>query len=194
MAEWVSPTASAGPQVVLHVGCGPRQFDTLHARFRGPAWREVRLDIDQRVQPDVVASITDMPMVGSASVDAVWSSHNLEHLHAFEVPQALAEFLRVLKPGGCALIAVPDLQRAAELVAAEQAEAAAYVSPAGPITPLDMIFGHRVQTQSNPFMAHRTGFTARTLIQALAQAGFRRVQLERHEFELLAEASKGTPP
>ena len=36
--------------------------------------------------------MTDMSMVDSAAVDAVWSSHNLEHLYAHEVPVALGEF------------------------------------------------------------------------------------------------------
>jgi len=32
-----------------------------------------------------------MPMVASRSYDAIWSSHNLGHLYAHEVPLALAE-------------------------------------------------------------------------------------------------------
>jgi hypothetical protein len=63
-------------RVVLHVGCG--ECEELHPTFRAPGWREVRLDIDPEVQPDIVASIVSMPMVPSGSVDAVYSSHNLE--------------------------------------------------------------------------------------------------------------------
>src|SRR4051812_41585625 len=103
---------------VLHVGCGIRTEMKLHNAFRNDAWREIRLDIDSEVEPDIVASMTDMSAVGDGSVDAIYSSHNLEHLYPPEVPIALQEFSRVLSPLGVAVIAVPDLQSVAELIAA----------------------------------------------------------------------------
>ena len=178
-------------RTVLHVGCGmadPRKLPT--AFFAPDAWREVRLDIDPGVAPDIVASITDMATVDSGSVDAVWSAHNLEHLFAHEVPLALAEFRRVLRLGGFALVTMPDLQRAAELVAQDRLDEPAYLSPAGPIAPLDMLFGHGAAIAAgNHFMAHRTGFTARTLEGALRRAGFGMVRVVRDEsFALWATA------
>jgi predicted SAM-dependent methyltransferase len=168
-----TPAADAPERLVLHVGCGAANPAKLHATFRAPGWREVRYDIDPAVRPDIVGSITDMAAIATASVDAVWSSHNVEHLYAHEVPVALAEFHRVLKPGGFALITLPDLQKVAELVAADGLEDVAYVSPAGPIHPLDMLYGWRRSiAEGNLFMAHHTGFTARTLDQALRRAGF----------------------
>ncbi len=108
-------------RTVLHVGCGVPDPRKLPPEYFVPgAWQEIRLDIDPGVAPDILASITDMHAVGSASVDAVWSAHNVEHLYAHEVPVALAEFRRVLSPGGFALITLPDLQRVAELVAQDR--------------------------------------------------------------------------
>ena len=178
-------------RTVLHVGCGmadPRKLPT--AFFEPGAWREVRLDIDPGVAPDIVATITDMGVVESGGVDAVWSAHNLEHLFAHEVPLALAEFRRVLRPEGFALITVPDLQQAAELVAQDRLAEAAYISPAGPIAPLDMLYGHGAAIAAgNHFMGHRTGFTARTLEIALRQAGFGLVRVIRdNAFALWATA------
>ena len=149
--------------------------------------------VDPGVAPDIVASITDMAAVASGSVDAVWSSHNLEHLHAHEVPVALREFHRVLAPAGFALVTMPDLQRVAELVAADRLAEPAYLSPAGPIAPLDMLFGHGTAiARGNGFMAHRTGFTARTLEAALLAAGFPIVRVVRDAaFALWGAAYKG---
>jgi len=49
-------------------------------------------DIDQSVNPDIVGTMTDMSQVQGASVDALFSSHNIEHLYPHEVPVALADF------------------------------------------------------------------------------------------------------
>ncbi len=176
---------------VLHVGCGPENAAGLHAVFQGPEWHETRLDIDPAVKPEIIGSLTDMSMVPSGYVDAVWSSHNVEHLYSHQVPVALREFHRVLKPGGFALVTLPDLQAAAEMVAADQLDDMAYLSPAGPIAPIDMIYSYRrFLLDENEFMCHRTGFTARTLYRALRSAGFNAVQVERANHCLWATAWK----
>jgi SAM-dependent methyltransferase len=177
-----SPAALADDarKVVLHVGCGPRNPETLYVRFRGPEWREVRLDIDPAVEPDIVGSMVDMGNVASASVDAVWSSHNIEHVYGHEVPAVLAEFKRVLRPGGELLLTTPDLQYAAERIAAGLLEDPAYRSPSGMISPHDMLYGHgSAIAKGNEYMAHRTGFTARTLSAKLQAAGFEEVRVKR---------------
>lgn len=158
---------------VLHVGCGTYSPAKLHTAFHGEDWREVRLDIDPTVKPDIVASITDMHGVPSGEYDAVFSSHNLEHLYAHEVPLALREFRRVLKPEGITLVTMPDLQEIGRLLANGGLGDTAYVSGAGPIAPLDMLYGLRTaMAAGNLFMAHRTGFTGKTLIAAFQEAGF----------------------
>jgi SAM-dependent methyltransferase len=188
-----SPNEGAAPtKTVLNVGCGYPLRQKLHRHFHGPEWREIRLDLDPAVQPDIVCSITDISPVVADSVDAVWSSHNLEHLQRHEVPVALAEFLRVLKPGGLLLLTLPDLQQVARFVVEDRLEDSAYMSQSGPITPLDMIFGHTASlARGNQFMAHRTGFTARSLYKLLTEAGFVEVAL-RHgaSFDLWATGCK----
>lgn len=179
---------------VLHVGCGAYHPQKLPCSdFPETEWNEVRLDIDPVVQPDVVASITAMPMIPDESCDAIFSSHNIEHLFAYEVPTALDEFLRVLKPGGFALILVPDIQTVAEWVARDRLDETAYISPAGPITPLDMMYGlGTALAHGNHFMAHRSAFTASFLRRRLMNGGFVEVDVLRipERFELRAVARK----
>lgn len=163
---------------LLHVGCGMSPRERLPRVFQQDSWQEVRYDIDPAVRPHIVGSITDMSAVPDASMDAVWSSHNLEHLNSFDVPRALSEFRRVLKPTGFALISLPDMLAIARHVANDLLDTPLYHSPAGPIRALDVIFGHQAAIEAgNHFMAHRTAFTATTLGNALADAGFDEVRV-----------------
>jgi len=182
-------------KTLLHVGCGPKRKDRTTAGFNTPDWREIRLDIDPSVSPDVTGTMTDMSEVASYSVDAIFSSHNIEHLYPHEVPLALAEFLRVLSDDGFTVITCPDLQSVCALVAQDKLTDAAYTSPAGPIAPLDILYGHRpAMNRGNLYMAHRCGFTRKVLQGTLQAAGFKSVAtLARGRapfFDLFALASK----
>jgi SAM-dependent methyltransferase len=169
-----------GERVVLHVGCGSIEDQALHERYCGPEWHELRLDVDPGVEPDVVASITDMSPVPDASVDAVFSHHNIEHIFAHEVPLAMSEFFRVLRPGGEVLLATPDLQAVARTIASGRLEDTLYRAPAGNITPLDVVYGYRSDIQTGrEYMAHRTGFTRGTLARKLGAAGFADIEVTR---------------
>ena len=178
----------------LHVGCGMKRKDRTTSGFNLPEWAECRLDIDATVKPDIVGTMTDMSRVSDASMNALFSSHNIEHLYPHEVQTALSEFHRVLASDGFAVITCPDLQSVCELVAQDKLMEPAYQSPAGPISPIDMLYGFRKSVAAgNHFMAHRTGFTQRSLINALRQAGFATVVSRRQptpQFALWAIASK----
>lgn len=114
-------------------------------------------------------------------IDAVFSSHNIEHLHPHEVAPALLEMRRVLKPIGFLLITLPDLQEVARHVAEGRLEDCLYMSPMGPISPLDILYGHRPSLAAgNLFMTHRTGFTGGTLAAALIGAGFAAAVVQRN--------------
>ena len=157
----------------LHVGCGPKRKDQTTRAFNVPEWIEQRLDIDASVAPDIIGTMTDMSAVTEAIFDAVFSSHNIEHLYPHEVPVALAEFKRVLKPDGLVVITCPDLQSVCALVAEDKLTEPAYTSPAGPIAPLDILYGHRPpMARGNLYMSHRCGFTQKVMTATLQAAGF----------------------
>ena len=75
----------------LHVGCGPNYKDKIKG-FNNEMWKEIRFDIDETVNPDIIGTLTDMNSVETGSMDAVYSSHNIEHIYPHEVPIALKEF------------------------------------------------------------------------------------------------------
>lgn len=174
--------ASSGSarKTVLNVGSGPRGH-VIHPSFTGDTWQEVRLDLDPAAAPDVVGSVVDMRAIFEDGVfDAIWSSHNIEHLFDHEVTQALGEFHRVLKPDGYVVVTCPDLQTVAELLLDRGLDGKAYDAPVGPITVHDILFGHGASiTKGNTFMAHRTGFTQERLGRKAIEAGFRDVRVGR---------------
>lgn len=153
---------------VLHVGAGA---ETMPPWLGLEDYAEVRLDIVGDHNPDIVASMLDMGDIGQ--FHGVYTSHCLEHVYPHEVPVALAEFLRVLIPGGMAIIVVPDLENV------RPTEDVIYQSPAGPVTGLDMFYGYRSLLAECPFMAHHTGFTEATLSAAMTNAGFAAVRTAR---------------
>jgi SAM-dependent methyltransferase len=157
----------------LHVGCGQRRKADAPPGFRGDDWSELRFDIDPSVAPDILGTMTDLGAIASGSLDSVYSSHNIEHLFAHEAPVALREFWRVLKDDGFVVISCPDLKSiAARIVEVDLAEPA-YISKSGPITPLDMIYGHGASLAAGyHYMAHRSGYTKASLAHAIAAAGF----------------------
>lgn len=189
-----SPWAHIGDErLLLHVGCGNATKASTCSGFQSVGWREIRLDIDLEAEPDVVCSIVDMVQVPDASVDAVFSSHNIEHLYPHEVILALSEFNRVLNLDGFLVLTCPDLQSVCRLVTEDKLTEQAYLSPAGPIAPLDILYGHRPRLATgNLFMAHHTGFTMTTLLATLREAGFANVLGYRREscFDLWVLACK----
>lgn len=149
----------AKPSRLLHIGCGPKRKGQTLPAFQSGDWQEVRFDIDQSVAPDIIGTMTDMSAVVAGSMDALFSSQNIEHLYPHEVPVAFAEFHRVLKEDSFAIITCPDIQSVAALVAENKLFDPAYVSPAGPITPLDIMFGHPASIKrGNLSKHHHVGF------------------------------------
>lgn len=180
-------------KTLLHIGCGAHTINQTTDSFNDGSWKEIQLDINPKNNPDIIGTMTDMFAIQDQSMDAIFSSHNIEHLYYHEVLTALAEFYRVLKQSGFCIITCPDLQSVSVLIANDKLLDLAYQTPAGPITPLDIVYGHTMSVmQGNLFMAHRCGFTKKTLSQVLEQSGFKSIcVIQRPEyFDLWALASK----
>jgi predicted SAM-dependent methyltransferase len=169
-------------KLMLNAGSGAAAGPVREA-FDPSVWQEVRIDLDPETGPDLVGSIADMRgLAEDKSFDAVWCSHCLEHLYDHQTLPALREFRRILADDGFAIISCPDLEAVAKQVVSEDVESVAYLSPAGPIRLLDMIFGHSVSVENgHAHMAHKTGFTADRLGRLAMKAGFAEARVRKGE-------------
>ena len=124
-------------KTLLHVGCARLTIRHL-PYFRDGGWEEIRYDIDPGVEPDIVGESQDMSLIDDGAVDALWSSHNIEHVSSFEVQPVLREFRRVLRPAGFLVVLCPDALQLAQAIVEGKLEKTLYDSPAGPIRTLDI--------------------------------------------------------
>ena len=158
----------------LNVGCGPETESKIRG-FDNDDWKEIRLDIDEDVNPDIVGTLTDMKLVETATVDAVYSAYNIDNIYAHEVPIALGEFYRVLKDDGIVFVRCPDIQSVCKAVLEDKLLETFYETEDGQkITPLDILLGNRQElSDGNEYMAKKCGFTYSVLNKAFSDAGFK---------------------
>ena len=179
---------------LLNVG-GSSKSIQLPPEYTG--FEHVLLDIDPQGAPDILLDGRQLGELAAAQFDAIYCSHNLEHYFRHDVPKVLGGFFHVLKPGGFAQIRVPDLTELMRRVVQGKIdlEETLYVSPAGPIAPIDMIygFGRQIETSGVDFFAHKTGFSSQSLARAVERAGFAPNFSRVADLEIILIAFKGTP-
>jgi SAM-dependent methyltransferase len=91
----------------LDAGCGTQPF---RAEVEPHVDRYLAYDIEARVADvDFLGDIEDMGVVPTASVDSMLCSEVLEHVP--HPSRAVAEFARILTPGGSLIVTVPFLSR-----------------------------------------------------------------------------------
>lgn len=153
MSYPIDPKSIENP-IRLHLGCG---------RKVKPGY----INIDQYVTAPEITRMNIFHLEFSDnSVDEIFTEHMLEHLTKFEVPQALKEWARVLKPTGKLVMNLPNLEWCLQQwLDKPEAERWGWQ--------LDTIFG----LQTHPGEFHKTGFTAPRLRVLLAEAGFQQIQI-----------------
>jgi predicted SAM-dependent methyltransferase len=116
---------------------------------------------------DFVGNCTDLGRFAEGSVAEIYASQVLEHLgYQEELPRALSEFRRVLRPGGLAMLSVPDFEAICRLFGDPRA------THADRILLMRMAFGG----QLDRFDFHYVGLTQDFLTEFLARAGFARFE------------------
>lgn len=179
----------------IHVDCGKKNKSHTTPAFNSPAWEEVRFDLNPDVKPDVIGAITDMSAFGSESIDAIYSSHNIQRLYVNELVNVLKDYIRILKHDGFCIITCPDIKSISQLIVEDKFLDAIVNSPDGPLAPIDILFGYRLSIARGQFhLAHKCGFTQKALHGTLVSAGFKKVVTAGRPFapfyDLWALASK----
>ena len=100
---------SLDPKSVLEIGVG-NGFVAKYLRDHGLA--VTTLDIDERLHPDVVGSVTKLPFE-EASFELVMACEILEHIPYEQAKEGLKEIHRVSSRG--AVISLPDATRTARI-------------------------------------------------------------------------------
>jgi SAM-dependent methyltransferase len=179
---------------VLNVG-GNSKTTVMPAHYQH--WRQCFLDIDPRWNPDILCDARSLTTQAPGQFDAIYCSHNLEHYYAHDVAKVLTGFLHVLQPDGFAEVIVPDMRAVMKTMLDRNLDIddPLYISPAGPISTRDVIygFGAEIERSGNDFFAHKTGFTPQSLQRALNISGFPIVFLAPGHMEVRALAFRTTP-
>lgn len=136
---------------------------------------------------DVVADISQTLPFADGEADLIYAVHVLEHLPSADIPRTLADWRRVLRPGGVLMVAVPDLETIARIILERRPDW--FTPPHGPW--IGAIYGG----QKDEYDFHKTGFTALSLAALLTEAGFGEVRrVERFREIAAADASYSPLP
>lgn len=179
---------------VLNVG-GNNKAISLPPQYAG--FEHILLDVDPKGSPDIVCDARKLTTLEAGQFDAVYCSHNLEHYYRHDVRGVLAGFMHVLKDDGFAHIRVPDIHEVMRVTIERglDIDDVLYQSSAGPIMVLDVLYGYSVEIEQSgqEFYSHKTGFTQKSLLKALNNAGFSKVYSGVGNLEISALAFKGEP-
>jgi predicted SAM-dependent methyltransferase len=144
-----------------------------------PDWKI--LDVEDRPEVDFVGNASCLAQFENNSIDAIYTSHVLEHFHHTlnnELIDTLQEWHRVLKPGGKLYISVPNLQVLCWL----------YLNPN--LTAIERHYLMRIifGAQTNEYDVHKAGFDFEILAMYLEEAGFEEYE-QVSEFGLFDDCS-----
>lgn len=139
----------------VHLGCGKRHL---------PGY--VHVDLADFPHIDHRHDVKSLPMLADESVNLIYACHVLEYFDRSEVAGVLAEWRRVLKPGGKLRVAVPDF----ESLAAVYRDTGNLDLVHGPI------FGRWQIPGTETTIQHHTVYDFASLEEVLIQAGFSNVR------------------
>lgn len=144
-------------QTAYNLGCGKKKWD---------GWINVDLHSDVA---DMQCDLRKLE-IDNNSADAVAAIHVLEHFHAWEAPGLLAEWRRVLKPGGKMIIEVPCMDK----VFAYTANCIATKTDMMPFMTTYALWGD--PKHKSEAMCHKWGYFKGALASLLEHVGMREIK------------------
>lgn len=146
----------------LHLGCNTN---------RKEGW--LNLDIMPGPGVDIVSSAHELPSIEDGVVDEILAEHLFEHFSFYEAQRALAEWYRVLRPGGILVIECPDLVALCRAFV-EANEYERFQSNKGHWALIHHIYGNqRGRTQEEQLsQTHKSGYSPLRLEEMLIGVGF----------------------
>ena len=126
--------------------------------------KEGYLNVDHELKDPRIfnADMLDLPKDWTDQADEILCDGALEHIGINDIPKALREILRVLKPGGTARFIVPDLEYVCEMYYSAKDDTVLKNWA------IFMLYG----LQSRPGQFHRCGFSAKSFRNTLEGVGF----------------------
>lgn len=121
------------------------------------------VDAVARDAADIIAPAWAIPL-GDASVDEIMAIHLWEHFYRWQCDDVIAEWKRLLKPGGVLILELPNLIKACEnILEGRQGKHPDQLT-------MWSLYGD--PREGDEFMAHRWGWSPASLTDFLQQAGF----------------------
>ena len=149
----------------INYACGRRTEDgwyNVDAVHHPRAPRAPDLLFTLRFNAD--GSLIEQTPLPDGCADVLMACHVLEHFFQWEASHVLAEWRRLLKPGGLLVLELPDIYKAALNMVN------------GPFTDQMVIwplFGD--QSHKDPLMCHKFGYTHQSLTMLLSDCGFTKI-------------------
>ncbi|WP_448560741.1 class I SAM-dependent methyltransferase [Trichothermofontia sp.] len=136
----------------LYLACGRRRLLGF-----------IHIDIHPEVKPDIIADVDCLEMFQDGSVELIYFHHGLERIPRYKIVTALAEWKRILKPGGILRLVLPDFEALAKLYVLNQ-------------VPLEAIAGIIHGDQDCPENTHYWSWDFQSLYWLLTKAGFENIR------------------
>lgn len=161
----------------LNLGCGKR---VLEGFFN----IDIQTNPEAKRPLDLQADVRKVPLPDECASE-VHAYHVIEHFHRWETDAVLAEWKRLIRPGGRLVLELPDLEKACRNLLAGDTEQMSYWG----------IYGD--PSHRDRYMCHPWGFTQKSMRALLEAGGFTNIRFlppethgRRHRRDMRVEAIK----